>query len=215
MMQDHHEAIISREDFDAVGLLVTQRGKEKGITKGTTKYQNRYSFSGKIICGECGATFKRRIHSASKQKYIAWCCNQHIDDISKCSMQYIREDAIETAFITMINKLIFGRTIILKPMLDALKVTSRSAGLGRINELESRLEKNLERRQVLIDGACGKGIFRASCFQSGKQRTADGSRRDEYRKRKLIPFHQWRIGKDERSQQACKICKYSRDADRL
>lgn len=163
LMQDHHEAIISREDFEAAGLLITQRGKEKGIAKGTAKYQNRYPFSGKIICGECGATFKRRIHSASKQKYTAWCCNQHIDDISKCSMQYIREDAIEAAFITMMNKLIFGTNVVLMPMMDALKETSRSAGLGRINELESRIEKNLERRQVLM-GLAAKGYLEPAIF---------------------------------------------------
>lgn len=163
MMQNHHEAIISREDFKAAGLLINQRAKEKGIRKGTSNYQNRYPFSGRIICGECGAKFKRRIHSTSRVKYAAWCCNQHIEDITKCSIQYIREDALEQAFITMMNKLVFGRKVVLKPLLDALREKSRTDGLWRINELESRLEKNLERRQVLM-GLMTKGYLEPALF---------------------------------------------------
>ena len=56
-MSDHHEAIISREVFEAANALIAQRGKEKGIIKGSEKYQSRYLLSGRIVCGECGDTF--------------------------------------------------------------------------------------------------------------------------------------------------------------
>ncbi len=69
---DHHEAIISHEVFDAATALVAQRAMEKGIEKGKEKYQKRYAFSGKIVCGECGDTFKRRIHPCTTYKYVAW-----------------------------------------------------------------------------------------------------------------------------------------------
>nr|WGD93219.1 recombinase family protein [Bacillus subtilis] len=72
LVENHHEAIISHEDFEAVDAVLNQRAKEKGIEKRNEKYQNRYSFSSKIICSECGSTFKRRIHSYGR-KYIAWC----------------------------------------------------------------------------------------------------------------------------------------------
>ena len=112
-MTDHHEAIISREIFEAANALVQQRGKEKGIIKGSEKYQSRYCFSGKIVCGECGDTFKRRIHSSTLSRYAAWCCNTHIEDKDSCSMKYIRDDAVKAAFVTMANKLIFAHSMIL------------------------------------------------------------------------------------------------------
>ena len=40
---DHHEAIISHSDFDAANALVNQRAAEKGIEKGSDKYQQRYA----------------------------------------------------------------------------------------------------------------------------------------------------------------------------
>lgn len=88
MAPDHHEAIISHSDFDAANALVNQRAAEKGIEKGSDKYQQRYAFSGKIICGECGDTFKRRIHSCTTYKYVAWACNTHLKNKESCHMKY-------------------------------------------------------------------------------------------------------------------------------
>lgn len=69
---EHHEAIISAEDFETAQAMIKRRSNEMKIKTGEGKYQNRYPFSGKIICGECGATWKRRTHSESKVKYFAY-----------------------------------------------------------------------------------------------------------------------------------------------
>jgi len=95
--KDHHEAIISHEEFEAAQEILKQRGKEKGVIKGSSKYQKRYPFSGKIKCAECGSSLKRRIHGSGDRKYIAWCCTKHIKDASSCSMKFVREDAIHQA----------------------------------------------------------------------------------------------------------------------
>jgi division protein CdvB (Snf7/Vps24/ESCRT-III family) len=52
---------------DGFGEAIKQRGKEKGTKKGSSKYLNRYPSLTKIICGECGSTFKRRTHSQKKK----------------------------------------------------------------------------------------------------------------------------------------------------
>ena len=87
LMQCHHEPIISREDFEAAGAVLNQRRLEKGITKGSGKYLNRYPFSGKIICSECGGKFKRRIHSKNGGKYVAWCCGRSEEHTSELQSQ--------------------------------------------------------------------------------------------------------------------------------
>ena len=77
LVKNHHEPIISHEIFEAAQEAIKQRSKEKGVKKRHEKYQNRYPFSGRIICHQCDGTFKRRIHSSGKHK-IAWCCSTHI-----------------------------------------------------------------------------------------------------------------------------------------
>lgn len=146
---DHHEAIISHEDFDAAAALIEQRANEKGIKRGSNKYQQRYAFSGKIICSECGDTFRRRIHTSTYVKYPAWVCNTHLTDTSKCSMLYLKDDDIKLAFATMINKLIYCHKLVLKPYLESLQANTSDKALLRIQQLETLLEQNAEQRETL------------------------------------------------------------------
>lgn len=149
MVRDHHEPIISREDFEAVQALISQRAVEKGAVKGSEKYQSRYAFSGKIVCGECGDTFKRRIHSCTGYKYAAWCCNTHINDKDKCHVLFVKDEDLKRVFCTCMNKLIFAHRIVLKPYLNALKTSSTDDSLRRIQEIQTLLAQNTEKRETL------------------------------------------------------------------
>ena len=149
MIMDHHEPIISREDFEAVAKMIAQHASEKGIQKGQEKYQNRYCFSGNIICSECGNTFKRRVHTCKEHKYIAWCCNTHLTDKDSCSMLYIRDDDLKISFLTMMNKLIYGHKQILRPLLTHLRNTNSGKSSTREHELQTLLLQNTEQRETL------------------------------------------------------------------
>ena len=148
---EHHEAIISAEDFETAQAMIDRRTKEMKIKTGEGKYQNRYPFSGKIICGECGATWKRRTHTESKVKYYAYACKTHIKRVDQCSMQFIRERNIEVAFLNMINKLVFSKKVLLQPLLASLKDLNQGEALARINKLDTALEDNLNKRQKLTE----------------------------------------------------------------
>lgn len=162
LIRDHHEPIITHEEFEAAQAVIEQRGKEKGVQKQQPKYQNRYPFSGKIICGHCGSTFKRRIHASGRHK-IAWCCATHIQDIKKCSMKYIPESSLEYAFVTMMNKLIFGNQTVLKPLLRSLREVNADDSLENIGELEKKREENAEQQKVLV-GLMTKGYLEPAVY---------------------------------------------------
>lgn len=89
--ENHHEPIISHEDFDKVRAVLDQRAMEKDNGTDTYRYQNRYCFSGKIKCGECGDTFKRRQHYKPSGDYVAWTCSTHLESKADCSMLYISD----------------------------------------------------------------------------------------------------------------------------
>lgn len=171
LVENHHEAIVSHEDFEAVDAIINQRAKEKGIEKRNGKYQNRYSFSGKIICSECGSSFKRRIHSAGTRKYIAWCCNKHLKQVMECSMQFIRDDDIKTAFVEMMNKLIFGQKFILRPLVDGLRIQNNTDSFRRIQELEAKIESNVEQSQMMTS-LMTKGYLEPALFNKEKNSLA-------------------------------------------
>lgn len=163
LIEEHHEAIICHDIFDSATLIMEQRGKEKGIEKRSSKYQNRYPFSGKIQCAECGSTFKRRIHGG-RNKYIAWCCSKHIQDVSKCDMRFIRDEDLQKAFAVMMNKLIFGHKFVLKPLLDSLQSVGISGNDKDIKKLDENIQKNEDSMTVLKE-LMAKGYLELGLFK--------------------------------------------------
>lgn len=123
---------------------------QKNVAVGSRKYLNRYSFSGKIECAECGDTFKRRIHTSTHSKYIVWCCSTHIKNKDKCSMLFIREERIRQAFITMMNKLNFGYSYVLTPLSKQLETSNQDENYQMITEIEEQLEVTKDELNTLI-----------------------------------------------------------------
>ena len=78
-----------------LAALIDRHAVEKNVTKGSHKYQIRYCFSGRIICGECGATFKHRTHQLGGIQYEAWCCSTHIYNKESCSMKFVRDEDLK------------------------------------------------------------------------------------------------------------------------
>ncbi|MDO5018818.1 MAG: recombinase family protein [Lagierella massiliensis] len=164
MIVDNHEPIISRDDFEKVQDLIKLRALEKGNGQNTEKYQSRYVMSGKIKCGECSSTFKRRHHYLPNRKYIAWTCIKHLEDTQQCSMKYVRDEDIKLAFLTLVNKMIFGRKIILQPLLESLKKIDSREELNKLGQLEEELEKLTERKEILSK-LVTSGILEASIYK--------------------------------------------------
>ena len=61
----------------------------------------------------------------------------------------IKDAAIKAAFVTMLNKLIFGCKFILFPYLDALKLSEADNNLLNILDIKAELQKNMDRKQDL------------------------------------------------------------------
>ncbi len=73
-------------------------------------------------------------------------------------MKYVSESDFEYAFVTMMNKLIFGHAVVLKPLLVSLRGMSSDETLENIRALDKKLEENTEQRNVLV-GLMTKNIL--------------------------------------------------------
>lgn len=185
LCENHHEPIVSHEIFEKANEVLNQRGKEKGNGENTSRYQNRYAFSGKIKCGECGSVFKRRRHYKPSGEYIAWCCNRHIEDNNSCSLKYITDEGIKAAFTTMMNKLVFGEQVILKPLLHSLQGFDDKNKLLQIQDMENKLEKNMEQRQVLTS-LMASGLLEPALFNKENNALTVKEQRLQEEKRQLM-----------------------------
>ena len=165
---DHHEAIVSHEDFDKVREILDRRAIEKGNGSNTSRYQKRYAFSGRIKCGNCGSSFKRRQHYKPSGDYVAWTCDTHLRDKDACSMLYIEDEAIKAAFATMMNKLIFGHQEILKPLMRSLRGLDDKDRLIQINVMGRKIEENADKKQTLAT-LMAQGFLDVAVYNSASQ----------------------------------------------
>jgi len=163
MLTDHHEPIVSREEYDAANTLIERHRRDKNIDIETEKYLKRYPFSGRIICGICGKPFKRRVQNG----YTAWWCSGHILNRASCDMKYIREDAVENAFVLMLNKLTFGCKQVLRPYYASLSVRlekgKEGSGQDCGDDLQQALSENKGKRDILIHLA-SQGLIDEALF---------------------------------------------------
>lgn len=65
-------------------------------------------------------------------------------------MLFVRDDDLKLAFVTLLNKLVYGHKFILKPYLKALQENSGDDSILRIQHLESLLAQNTEQRETLM-----------------------------------------------------------------
>ncbi len=84
-IRNHHEPIISREVWDMAQERLRKNNKHAG---GNSGHSNRYVFSGKIKCGECGASYVGRIRYRKDGSGIRrWSCSTAAKEGTKgCSV---------------------------------------------------------------------------------------------------------------------------------
>lgn len=165
--------------------MLVQNAKSKNIVQEDDKYQNRYSFSGILKCGECGGTFKRRIQTKNKnEKYVAWACTTHLKDKHSCSMKFIKDEQIKLAFITMMNKLVFSHQILLKPLLADVRSTTYTVDNTQIVVLDDELEKLKQQQDNLVQFVANGYIDRPTFVKEQNQLTKQMD--DLENKRKML-----------------------------
>lgn len=149
LYKNHHEAIISHEDFERSTQAMAQRGRESGSIAGDGKYRMRYCFSGKIICGQCSSYFRRSIQYKENGNCIIWVCSTHIKKPKDCTIKSIKENLIKDAFTRMMKKLHVSFDVLLKPFISSLRGYDNKEKLQQILDLEGRIEKCEEQKRIL------------------------------------------------------------------
>ncbi|MCI9126194.1 MAG: recombinase family protein [Eubacterium sp.] len=163
LIEDNHPPIITREEAQAVRDIKKYRA---GINKsGGTKCNNRYLFSSRIVCRECGSYLRRqKIYIGTSYEKIVWTCPKHVKDKEFCKMKAIREDEIQEAFAAMWNKLYTNQGTVLEPLLSGLKRVP--AGESEIREVE-KLNKeiqNLTEQCSILNQVMKKGYMDIALF---------------------------------------------------
>ncbi len=115
-----HEPIIEKSIFDTAQKVLAKRDKSSGtITEHSP-------FHSKIVCGNCGSTFRRK----NRKNHVYWVCRKHDESADNCGIRQIREEEFRIAFVRLWNKLQAHYKAILSPMLRQLETLSEREKSG-------------------------------------------------------------------------------------
>ena len=102
-------------------------------------------------------------------------------------MKYIPESDFEYAFVTMMNKLIFGHKTVLMPLLESLRGINSSDSMTSIRELVKKLEENEEQRNILV-GLMSKNYIGPAVYKKGNNELLQEAERIKRQKDSLLRF---------------------------
>ncbi|MEC1771958.1 recombinase family protein [Schinkia azotoformans] len=160
-IRNHHPAIISDEDWNAVQQEMKRRSKMLRDPDG--KYAQVYSnvsyFSNILYCGECGSpVVRRRLTSernGEKYLYTAWQCRVKIHpkkyDIQCCG-RHVWESALEREFMDLLYEMKENREQVIKDATETIAEYDLSdLEKERLAVLDEKLETINERLVELTD----------------------------------------------------------------
>lgn len=183
MTKDAHPAIVSHEEAEAVRSIMEYRTRT--LNMDGEKFQNRYIFSGRILCGECGSHFRRqKIYIGKPYEKIIWTCHRHVADKESCQMKAVREDVIQQAFLDMWNKLYTNRGTVLEPLLKELtELAEEKPDTVEIEKLDNEIQ-NLSEQSRILNQVMKKGYMDSALFM--EKSTLLAHRLAECRRKKTL-----------------------------
>lgn len=176
LIQNHHEAIIPRERFDAVQIELARRRAQTGGTKksaptGMSRYSGKYALSGLLFCGECGTAYRRVVWTQHGEKRAVWRCSSRLDYGKKYCKESptLDESPFQQAVLAAINASMSGRKVLADQLVDAMEqelapVPGESMSLGDIERAVTELGKQFD--TLLAEAANGDADEYAERFRA-------------------------------------------------
>ena len=129
-VEESHPAIIEEEVWEAVQLEMERRksfAAKYNISKlDYAKVDN--PFAGRVICGECGSPFGRKIWNSTdeRQRRVVWRCNKKyvVKGEKGCENKHIDDKVLYQAFINTFNAIIENKGYFMEKWKDELQSES-------------------------------------------------------------------------------------------
>lgn len=163
LIQNNHEAIVSREVFNAVQAELARRnaGKSpspKTAPTGRSCYTSKYALSERLVCGECGTLYRRCTWTKKGTYIIVWRCVSRLDYGKRfChNSPTMEEGALQRAILAAINSAMSSKDCLTQQITDAMEqefvtLPDSDMTLGRIKRRLEELESEFQSLLVKAD----------------------------------------------------------------
>ena len=143
-VENSHPAIIDPDEFDAVQVEIERRKNRKSPGRCGD------IFAGKLICGECGGWFGRKVWGSYKadksyRREIYRCNDKYKHKDGKCSTPSLTEEEVKERFLLAFNKLMEDRD----GLIEDCKLAQTA--LCSVNDLEMKIAEQRRELEVVAE----------------------------------------------------------------
>lgn len=149
VLRDHHEAIVSRELWEAAQ---DERRKRRPLSQG---HSVKYPLSGKIRCGQCGRVFiSRQKKRGDGTSYQRWGCSSAAFGKSEnCGIgRMLRNDSIQEMLKIAAESLEMDHAAVIGEILEVMQFRGEEEIEQRKRELDSLSEKRERALEGYLNG---------------------------------------------------------------
>ena len=156
LIQNHHEGIVTREQFQAVQAELARRSALRSDSKqaatGRSCYTSKYALSDRLVCGECGKLYRRKTRNIKGNIYHEWRCISRLDYGKRyChDSPTLRELPLQNAILSAINEAMSEKPVLLDRIksamsLELLPVQGQAMSLADIERQLAQLDNQFQR----------------------------------------------------------------------
>ena len=159
-------AIISEELWDRANARYKERSRQVKEHANGASYHNRYPYSGKIICGQHGTTYHRRILSSAKGDKEIWECKIYrTKGKAGCAAPQVRSEELDAIMARIFTEMMKDKDAIINALLSILQSVPQEVDYAkarqRVEEDMAAIHAKKDRLLDLnMDGAISNAEFK-------------------------------------------------------
>ena len=182
-MPDHHEAIVSREQYNTVKAEMARRSALRSPSKeavtGRSCYTSKYALSDRLFCGECGTLYRRKTRNVKGNIYHEWRCISRLEYGKKYCHESptLRELPLQNAILAAINSAMSNKATLVDRIknvvsLELLPVQGQTMSLADIERRLAQLDEQFQSLLVKVIDADDKEACNAQFAEIFAEQTS-------------------------------------------
>lgn len=142
--------IVSCELWEKANQKLKSRG-EKMASSDRSSYQNKYLYSGKIICGEHNVCYHHTIYKYKTGKKELWTCKEYGNG-NKCRNPHIYTTEIDCVMSEVYNQIVCEKTTIINELIELYKDSGSTKAIAKSrHKIKSDINAILAKKDKLLD----------------------------------------------------------------
>jgi DNA invertase Pin-like site-specific DNA recombinase len=145
-------AIVSEELWNKAAKIMAKRS-EKMSSENRTSYQNKYSYSGKIICSDHNRNYQHGEYRYKSGNKEIWMCRYYMDrGRSGCTMPILYKTELDEIMKRCYNDLVINKSEIIHDLVKIYSTIAKKSSIKEdIGKCKVEINAILKRKDKLLD----------------------------------------------------------------